>query len=616
MKKIFLLIKTCNSIGLLNIIQVFFYRILSNPFIAKVYFPKKKFSISEKFFKHTRIRINIPERQKKDLLNYSDNILNGDIYYYSYKKINIGSTPNWFLNPFNGLEMDGKNRHWSELNDFNKKLGDIKHIWEQSRFNWVGSLACAYKLTLDIKYLKKINDWFFSWSQQNPANTGPNWKCGQEASLRLINIILSYEIIGEKKLLKNLENFLIMHINRILPTIFYAKAQNNNHGISEGCALYLVGTFLGKRTEKEHFFLISKKGLRLLEDRVQKLILDDGTFSQYSIVYHRMVLDLLSITELLRDRWRLKPFSNLFYKKVALAIDWYSNMIEPITGNAPNMGSNDGTYLFNYDFKQYRDFRPTLQLSSTIFRISTDKFLLKNHILLKVFNIPTFENHSTLFKAKIFSNGGYIKLLRAGGMAILKVPVYRYRPSHADALHLDIWQDGVNYIRDTGTYSYALDNENLDFFSGTAGHSTVQFNNQNQMPRLSRFLFGNWLYPSNMSLSKNNNKMGASYRSSNNQYHSRFVKKVEKGWVIKDEIKGTFRVAVLRYILPIDTWTISLNNIYNKKIHINVTSDHSVKVRMKEGLESLYYMKKEPVKVLEIETFASCFIKTNLTFLK
>ena len=79
--------------------------------------------------------------------------------------------------------------------------------------------------------------------------------------------------------------------------------------------------------------------------------MDDGTFSQYSIVYHRMILDLLSAVELLRNEWSLGSFSDSFYQKVNLAIEWYSSMVDPISGNAPNIGANDGTYLFNYDQK-------------------------------------------------------------------------------------------------------------------------------------------------------------------------------------------------------------------------------------------------------------------------
>ena len=118
------------------------------------------------------------------------------------------------------------------------------------------------------------------------------------------------------------------------------------------------------------------------------MVLDDGTFSQYSIVYHRMLLDLLSILELFRQKYQGSRFAKQFKRKVELAVSWYENMIDPISGDASNIGGNDGTYLFNYDQKEYRDFRPTLNFICSIFKIKIRKDLVSGHCLLSVFNLP------------------------------------------------------------------------------------------------------------------------------------------------------------------------------------------------------------------------------------
>jgi len=39
-------------------------------------------------------------------------------------------------------------------------------------------------------------------------------------------------------------------------------------------------------------------------------------------------------------------------------------------------------------------------------------------------------------------------------MALLRYPRFRFRPSHADVLHVDLWVDAVNVLRDGGTFSY------------------------------------------------------------------------------------------------------------------------------------------------------------------
>ncbi len=134
------------------------------------------------------------------------------------------------------------------------------------------------------------------------------------------------------------------------------------------------------------------------------------------------------------------------------------------------------------------------------------------------------------------------------------------------------------------------------------------------MPRLSRFLFGDWLTPSHVEFSKSDNRMSVAYTSAKNNCHSRCVNKIEKGWEIQDEISGKFKIAVLRWILNPSDWAIMGDTISNGKITLNVSSNHDVSLKLKNGFESLYYMSKVPVPILEIECSTGCSINTNVSF--
>jgi hypothetical protein len=64
------------------------------------------------------------------------------------------------------------------------------------------------------------------------------------------------------------------------------------------------------------------------------------------------------------------------------------------------------------------------------------------------------------------------------------IRAFRFRPSQADALHLDFWLAGSNVLRDAGSYSYNTEPEWLNVFPGhNASHNTVQFDDRDQMPR-------------------------------------------------------------------------------------------------------------------------------------
>ena len=85
---------------------------------------------------------------------------------------------------------------WWKIPDFNKEIGDIKFIWELSRME---VLAFAQRARNGNDYaLVKLNDWLTDWVETNPTYAGPNWKCGQEASIRVILPILCFYDFGPR----------------------------------------------------------------------------------------------------------------------------------------------------------------------------------------------------------------------------------------------------------------------------------------------------------------------------------------------------------------------------------------------------------------------------------
>ena len=88
------------------------------------------------------------------------------------------------------------------------------------------------------------------------------------------------------------------HLDRIAATTFYAEAQSNNHILSESIALLLGGYLLNKNNKKRKYHRFYQNGRKLIQRNIGKLILEDGCFAQYSIVYHRMILDLVCVVEI------------------------------------------------------------------------------------------------------------------------------------------------------------------------------------------------------------------------------------------------------------------------------------------------------------------------------
>jgi len=563
------------------------------------------------------------------VLEEANNILSGNVRCFSSRYCHLGSPPDWFLNLATDKRFPDYQKHWSLLNDFNDDFGDIKCIWEVSRFDWALVLARAYCVSGDDRFIHGLNNWIADWTLKNPVNIGPNWKCGQEVGIRVMQVLLTTFLLGQhEKPTPFLIQFVIEHCRRIEPTIRYSIAQDNNHGTSEAAALFIAGSWFSSLRENASDMTEASRWLQLgrkwLENRIAHLVEDDGSFSQYSVNYHRVMLDTVCQAEFWRSLSGEAPFSNTFYRKTRAATRWLYIFTNEKNGDAPNLGANDGARLFNLSSTGFRDYRPTVQLASQIFYGSPVYPLSQCDESLywlaqgpyepdcQLDELPPICKESTLFE-----QGGYCYLVEGSTEIFIRFPRFRFRPGHADALHLDLWHKGLNVIRDGGSYSYNAAEPWMSYFSGTRAHSTVEFDGRDQMPRIGRFLFGYWLKTSHLSSIKNvNGKLvwSAGYKDYKGAEHDREVMLKGNRVTIKDTLKGFRKSGTIRWRLAPENWKLNdygcSSKIASLKVSANVTLQ---RFELVEGFESRYYMEKTSLPVLEIEVNKDAEVITEIT---
>lgn len=528
-----------------------------------------------------------------------------EAWLFSYWLIDVGDAPpDWHANLFTGKRVAAPERAWWQIPDFDPEVGDIKLIWEASRFDWV--LAFAQRARAgDVASLERLNAWLADWSQKNPPYCGPNWKCGQEASIRVMHLAMASIVLGQsRQALPSLLELVRLHLQRIAPTLRYAMAQDNNHGTSEAAALFIGGSWLacngvaeGARWEE--------LGRKWLENRAARLLTLDGTFSQYSTTYHRVMLDTYCMAEVWRRHLGLLRFSGRLLVFMQAATRWMFVMVRPQNGDAPNLGANDGARLLQLTDTDYRDFRPTVQLAGAL-------FWQKRVYPAGIWDIPLrwlgVEMPSVAFTPGmlgLFDDGGFGVLMRDQAMAVLRYPLFRFRPSQADALHVDLWLGERNLLRDGGSYSYNTEPKWLNYFGGTASHNTVQFDDRDQMPRLSRFLFGDWLKTCEHEPAAADGDVrtyGAAYRDRQGAYHRRRLMMTFEALRIEDRIEGFARKAVLRWRLEPGDWKVDGDCVRNGAHVLRVQADVPlVRFELTTGWESRYYLVKTELPVLEVE---------------
>ena len=541
----------------------------------------------------------------------------GKLRWYDWKEIeHDGEPPDWFANPFSPTVRDGAGRPWWRIPDFGGH--DIKNVWELSRFSWLVAMATEAAAG-DAGALDRINAWLAAWAKDNPPYRGHNWKCGQESSIRVIHLVLAAMLLDQERVpLPSLTGLVEAHLRRIAPTLSYAIGQQNNHGTSEAAAMFVGGEFLS-RAGVATGARWAKRGQRLLENRAAALIEPDGSFSQYSVTYHRLMLDTFCFAEAWRRRCGLAPFSEACLARLRAATDWLDAMVERPSGDAPNIGANDGARLIPLTATDYRDFRPTLQLASVLFRgLRAIEPVGAWNDPLRWLRMPAPERSLPPAGSKTFDAGGYHVLRSGPAFAVLRYPRFRFRPGQADALHLDLWYAGSNLLRDAGTFSYNDPEGCGEYFAGTGAHNTVQFDGRDQMPRLGRFLFRDWLKARSVAPVRSADgivEAQAGYADSHGAAHHRSVHLHQAGFSCRDRIQGSFDSAVLRWRLAPGRYALEGNRLKGDMLDLIVEVDGApATFVLTQGWESRYYQLRTPLLCLEVRVGGPCAIVTLGTF--
>ncbi len=489
------------------------YRLSLKSGYRKLFFPASEYRLPDPIVTDFKFKpVHDYPYDRDSLIDHANRLCNGEMQYFSYHWGKAGDPPNWFRNPFTGQEVSDPKRHWTIIGDFEKKVGDIKFIWEPSRFNWAPILARACRVTGDAKYLRIFQKWSIDWLAKNPINAGPNWKCGQESAIRLMNLILAIHILNhdptkfskyaqsELKLpfkTEWLHFFIDEHLKRIKKNISYAINQQNNHATSEAAGLYIGGLFLERVFSKVKVGQSYKAfGAKCLEKLAAQLIYDDGTFSQHSLNYHRLAVDTFSIVCFWNQYFGEEEFSANFYDRYRRAIDWQYLMTDE-SGDGPNMGSNDGALLFHLTACDYRDFRPSLDWA--LFAFNGSGLAGRGKWTEAVFwtfgksKSPAKKANLPQRKSVLFPDGGYFRFQGEDSWGVFRLANKKnHRPVHADALSVDLWYKGENILRDAGSYLYNAEPPWDGYFKSTRAHNTVEVDGRDQMVSFSRFMWLNW----------------------------------------------------------------------------------------------------------------------------
>lgn len=426
-------------------------------------------------------------------------------------------------------------RDWSALRE-SALDKDVKLIWEPGRLGWVFPLTQAYWLSGDERHVQT----FWSWSERffnaYPPYRGWHWSSAQEVALRLVGLVFAFQRFQESPTLdaarrETLARWIAIHAYRIPPTLIYARAQNNNHLLSEAVGLFTAGCALPDHPQAKRW---RQQAWQWLEAGVLAQIADSGEYIQHSVNYHRMILQLLVWATLLGDRQGFH-WSQPALKRIQAAVSWLAALTDPLSGGAPNLGPNDGAYPLPLTQCDFTDHRPVLQAADRIFGGRSRFPAGRWDDFSAWLGIPPAPLAQTL-PATPEEQPLTLRHPRFDSWCYLRAARFRARPGHADQLHLDLWFRGRNIAHDPGAYHYTAPPPWDNALTHTSVHNTLTLADREQMSRVGRFLYLEWAQAE--VLSRSSDAIAAQHDGYRKLglIHQRRVQTSPWGWLVEDQV--------------------------------------------------------------------------------
>ena len=493
----------------------------------------------------TNIRKIIGDDGEESVLAGAERILQGNLPFFGLLSFDCGFPPQWFRNPVTGQSVS-PSQPWTQIRFASPAYGDLKFILEPSRFLFAYPLVRAYALSGDERFPRAFWTAIEDWASHSPPMAGPLWICGQECSLRifawsfaLYAFLKSPSTTNDRVAL--LVSMIAAHAWRTAQTLGYARSQRSNHLISEAVGLWTAGTLFPELREAQVW---QNLGAHLLREAVLDQITPQGVSQQHSFNYQRMILHMLLWTLRLAEIHRA-PLHEDVRARTQAAYDFMRCWVDPVSGHAPNYGSDDGSLILPLSTGSYRDFRPLSQLGAAVLNRPALPPGRWDEAALW-FGVKPAAVEKTLAVSPPSAETGYFRLGDENSWALIRAGRYTRRPFQADQLHVDLWWQGLNLARDAGTYLYNGPAPWNNGLAGAAVHNTVTVDHGDQMRRAGRFLWVDWAQASGQMYSSCNRALADRFEGEHDGYkrlavkHRRTVQWLTgAGWVIVDDIEGT-----------------------------------------------------------------------------
>jgi hypothetical protein len=439
-----------------------------------------------------------PTQESAVYVEAANRVLEGRFDFFG-ETFHLGHEVRWNVDPKTGTTAPlvfGKTMNYRD----SRLVGDIKYLWELNRHLETVTLAQAYAVSGDVRYLEHLRRLLLSWIEQCPYLKGANWCSSLELGIRLINWQLAYRIAGgarsplfageEGKLFAELWlRSIYQHVHFVMGHLS-GHSSANNHLIGELAGAYVAAATWPCWPQMSRW---RTRAQALLLAQAEAQTHEDGVNREQAVSYQQFVMYFLLVAGL-ASRSTPAPFPVSYWRTFRRMTTFVDALLD-VGGNVPMIGdADDGIVFALVPRDRFDPFRELLAVSGRLFASarwreraighdSTARWLCEG-------TVPLGEDEDPGSKTPTkFEAGGYYVLghrlgeedetrliVDAGPLGYLSIAAH----GHADCLSLLLSAGGKEFLIDPGTYCYHTQREWRDYFRGTAAHNTVRVDGSDQ----------------------------------------------------------------------------------------------------------------------------------------
>lgn len=490
-----------------------------------------------------------------DIVSRAEKIRQHRFDLLGFDNLNYGVEIDWHYDAVHNKRAPRKPWFKVKYLDF-EEVGDSKITWELNRHQHFVTLAKAYGLTGDDKFVQEIFAQWAHWHQQNPYPIGINWASSLEVGYRSLSWIWTFFLLQEcplftiqlRKQWEAAFNLNGRHIETYLSTYF----SPNTHLLGEALALFFLGTLFPRLHGAAHW---QRRGWEILQSEAAKQVRKDGFYFEQSTYYHVYALDIFLHTRILAELNQV-AISPTFDQTLQLMLN--ALLLLGRAGIEPSLGDDDGGRIFDPLRNRAEHMLDPLATGAVLYRRGDFKFvagcareetlwLLGIKGLAQFDSLPSAEpsaNSTTLRESGFYlmadENRGEQLLIDAGPLG-----AGNGGHGHADALSICLVRDGRNLLIDPGTYEYVGRDSERARFRGTGAHNTMQVDGLDQAESIGPFSWKNfpqvkverWLNGHQFDLFQGSHD-GYSRLPSPVKHHRWVFHRKKKFWLVRDRAEG------------------------------------------------------------------------------